>query len=255
MSPSRRLSATLAAVASVGVLGLMAGVPALGAGSAHTMAEVAAHGTAADCWSAIQGTVYDLTSWVAQHPGGSRAITSLCGTDGTAAFNAAHRGQGSPAQELASLAIGPLATGGASPSPTPSSTSSPTPSSSASAAAGTSEYSMREVRRHRRPGDCWTVVDGSVYDLSSWIASHRVGVHAVARLCGHDATRPLARGFAGTAPTTADLDSLRLGTLAQRTPGAHAPLGHAPDDQADDQADDDHGARPHGQGQFEHDDD
>mgnify|MGYP001563855704 CR=1 FL=1 len=74
-----------------------------------TMQQVVAHNTAASCYTAIGGNVYNLTPFITQHPGGSAAIKSLCGIEGTAAFNAQHGGQGNPAQELASLKIGVLA--------------------------------------------------------------------------------------------------------------------------------------------------
>ena len=76
--------------------------------SGYTMAEVAAHNNSASCWSAINGNVYDLTSWIGQHPGGQQAILSICGKDGSAAFNAQHGGQRRPANELAGFKIGAL---------------------------------------------------------------------------------------------------------------------------------------------------
>jgi cytochrome b involved in lipid metabolism len=74
-----------------------------------TMAEIATHNSAANCYSAISGSVYNLTSFVSRHPGGQGAIKSLCGTDGTSAYNGQHGGQGRPTSELASLKIGVLA--------------------------------------------------------------------------------------------------------------------------------------------------
>lgn len=74
-----------------------------------TMVQVASHNSAASCYSAISGSVYDLTPFINQHPGGSAAIKSLCGVDGTTAFNAQHGGASRPASELASLKIGVLA--------------------------------------------------------------------------------------------------------------------------------------------------
>ncbi len=71
-----------------------------------TMAQISLHNSASDCYTAISGSVYNLTSYIAQHPGGSGAIISLCGKDGTAAFNAQHAGQSNPAGQLASLKIG-----------------------------------------------------------------------------------------------------------------------------------------------------
>ena len=74
----------------------------------YTMAQVAAHNSSASCWSAINGSVYDLTSFISQHPGGQAAIKSLCGVDGSAAFNGQHGGQARPASELVGFKIGVL---------------------------------------------------------------------------------------------------------------------------------------------------
>jgi len=74
----------------------------------YTLADVATHNTATSCWSAINGGVYDLTSWINQHPGGAQAILGLCGRDGSAAFNDQHGGQRRPANELAGFQIGTL---------------------------------------------------------------------------------------------------------------------------------------------------
>lgn len=79
------------------------------AAGAYTLTQVAIHNSERSCWTAISGSVYDLTQFVGQHPGGQQAILSLCGTDGTDAFNAKHGGQPRPVQELAGLKIGTLA--------------------------------------------------------------------------------------------------------------------------------------------------
>lgn len=82
---------------------------AVGGNGAYTMAQVQAHKTSGDCWVAVDGKVYDLTNWEAKHPGGADRITALCGTDGTAAFQAQHAGQGEPNETLAEYQIGTLA--------------------------------------------------------------------------------------------------------------------------------------------------
>lgn len=74
-----------------------------------TMADVEAHHDASSCYTAINGAVYDVTDWISRHPGGSKAILGLCGTDGSSAFDAQHGGQARPEQELATLKIGTLA--------------------------------------------------------------------------------------------------------------------------------------------------
>ena len=79
------------------------------AGSTYTLADVTKHATQADCWTTINGAVYNVTSWIAKHPGGAQAIIGLCGIDGSDAFNGQHGGQRRPASELASFKIGTLA--------------------------------------------------------------------------------------------------------------------------------------------------
>lgn len=66
--------------------------------SSYTLAEVAKRNTPSECWVAIDGEVYDLTGWISEHPGGSGAIRSLCGTDGTDEFSSQHGGEGAPLQ-------------------------------------------------------------------------------------------------------------------------------------------------------------
>lgn len=78
-------------------------------GTAYTLAQVGEHADRSSCWAAIDGSVYDLTSWIANHPGGQDAIVGLCGTDATAKFTAKHAGDARPAQQLATMRIGSLA--------------------------------------------------------------------------------------------------------------------------------------------------
>ena len=75
----------------------------------YTLAEVAKRNTQAECWVVIDGGVYDLTEWIRQHPGGSGAIRSLCGTDGTDQFNSQHGGEARPSSTLDRYYLGPLA--------------------------------------------------------------------------------------------------------------------------------------------------
>ena len=79
------------------------------ASTGYTMERVKANGTSSSCWAVISGNVYDLTKWIGSHPGGSGAIASLCGTDGTSEFLAMHRGQNKPEARLAGYLLGPLA--------------------------------------------------------------------------------------------------------------------------------------------------
>ena len=74
----------------------------------YTKAEVAAKNTASNCWTIVGNKVYDLTQWVSRHPGGSGAIASLCGVDGTSGFKGKHGSSGRPNSILDSYYIGDL---------------------------------------------------------------------------------------------------------------------------------------------------
>ena len=56
-----------------------------------TAIELAAHCTRESCWVAIAGEVYDVTSFLASHPGGAGAVLGAAGTDASAQFTAFHR--------------------------------------------------------------------------------------------------------------------------------------------------------------------
>lgn len=73
-----------------------------------TVAQVAAHATVTSCYSIVGGSVYDLTRWIAQHPGGSGSIQRMCGIDASAAFSGQHGGEARPTSELAGFKIGTL---------------------------------------------------------------------------------------------------------------------------------------------------
>lgn len=72
------------------------------------MDEVEENDSADSCWTVIDGTVYDVTEWVGQHPGGSAAIEQLCGTDGTEEFQGQHSGDSGPEDQLSEFAVGEL---------------------------------------------------------------------------------------------------------------------------------------------------
>jgi cytochrome b involved in lipid metabolism len=69
---------------------------------------VAKHNSRSSCWSAINGGVYDLTSWIPNHPGGERAILSLCGIDGSDLYNGQHGGRSKIMTILSGFKIGTL---------------------------------------------------------------------------------------------------------------------------------------------------
>ncbi|XP_052200406.1 cytochrome B5-like protein isoform X3 [Diospyros lotus] len=55
------------------------------ASKAYTRAEVSLHNKRTDCWIIIKDKVYDVTSYVEEHPGGD-AILAHAGDDSTEGF-------------------------------------------------------------------------------------------------------------------------------------------------------------------------
>jgi len=54
-------------------------------------------------------------------------------------------------------------------------------------------YTAEDVAKHDNANDCWVIIDGKVYDLTSYVEEHPGGVSAIARRAGGDCTK----GFRG----------------------------------------------------------
>ena len=53
----------------------------------------------------------------------------------------------------------------------------------------TKEFSIVEINLHDSITDCWTVIDGNVYDLSNYGEDHPGGISAIKESCGKDSTK------------------------------------------------------------------
>lgn len=73
-----------------------------------TAEEVAQHDTADDCWTIVEGFVYDVTTFANRHPAGSSAIKEMCGVNASEDYLDEHDGQREPSQWLETLKIGQL---------------------------------------------------------------------------------------------------------------------------------------------------
>lgn len=72
-----------------------------------TNSEIKTHNSKSDCWSIVNGKVYNLTTYVQKHPGGASVIANICGKDGTKAFTNQHDSQKKPNNLLDSFLLGP----------------------------------------------------------------------------------------------------------------------------------------------------
>jgi len=72
-----------------------------------TMAELAKHNSATDCWQLINGQIYDLSSYTSSknHPGGD-TILQGCGQDATAMYKAIGKHNGKAQAMLPNYLLG-----------------------------------------------------------------------------------------------------------------------------------------------------
>lgn len=73
-----------------------------------SMDEVSRRNTADECWTVVEGAVYDMTTFIKRHPAGSGDIIDMCGKDASDDFLGEHEGQGEPEKWLDTLKIGVL---------------------------------------------------------------------------------------------------------------------------------------------------
>ncbi len=74
----------------------------------YTLEEIQSANTREKCWAIISKNVYDLTTWISEHPGGEKMILNICGKDGTSAFEKQHGGQAAVAEIVKDFKIGIL---------------------------------------------------------------------------------------------------------------------------------------------------
>lgn len=74
----------------------------------YTVDEVKAHKTKDSLWIIIEGLIYDVTKWQADHPGGDEVLLELGGEDATVSFDDVGHSKDARKQ-LRSFLIGKLA--------------------------------------------------------------------------------------------------------------------------------------------------
>jgi hypothetical protein len=105
----------------------------------------------------------------------------------------------------------PKATPTAAPTPTPTAPSTPT--ASPAPAPTKVGYTMAQVRANDSASSCWSLIGGSVYDLTRWINSHPGGASVIVGLCGRDGTASFNSRHGGQSSPKSTLASYLLGPL------------------------------------------
>ena len=133
----------------------------------YTLADVATHASATDCWMVLNSTeIYNLTAFIPLHPGGS-SMVPYCGKDGTQAFNAVGHSANAINMEATYL-IGTLTT-----APLPVSVSL-APTAATVTVGGTAHFSPTVA--NSTAGVAWTIAPSSLGTISSAGLFTAVGV-------------------------------------------------------------------------------
>lgn len=75
----------------------------------YALSDVSSHISESDCWTIIGSKVYNISSYVNQHPGGYEEILKSCGKVGTDLFNSQRKHMSSNTQRvLDALIIGDI---------------------------------------------------------------------------------------------------------------------------------------------------
>lgn len=207
--------------------------------------EIAKHSSTNNCWMIISNKVYNLTSYLAVHPGGGGAIVPYCGKDGTVAFATKDIGQphSSAAQNfLADYFIGnlgqtiseavslPRLSNQPAPSlPVSSQIITPSPTPRVTPLPSTVALTLAEVAKHSAAANCWMIISGKVYNFTSYISQHPGGSQ-MAPYCGQDGSAAFFSGpphahssFAANLLTNYLLGDLNTSVTVTPTPAGATP--------------------------------
>ncbi len=77
----------------------------------------------------------------------------------------------------------------------------------------TKMYTMDEVKAANTPEKCWTVIRGTIYDLTAWISKHPGGERGILSLCGTDGTAKFTGKHGGQAGPEKALSGFEIGKL------------------------------------------
>jgi cytochrome b involved in lipid metabolism len=89
--------------------------------------------------------------------------------------------------------------------------------SAATDVAAETTYALDEIARHNSAGNCWMVIDGQVYDLSSYAERHPAAPDVFLAWCGKEATtayRTKTRGRPHSSYADELLATFRIGAAS-----------------------------------------
>lgn len=76
-----------------------------------------------------------------------------------------------------------------------------------------SGYTVAEVAQHSSRSSCWSIINGNVYDLTSWIPKHPGGEGAILGICGKDGSSKFNGQHGGGASQAQILVGFKIGAV------------------------------------------
>ena len=178
----------------------------------------AQHDSADSCWSALYGTVYDLTNYASDHPrrgGGAANVFRLCGIDGTKLYDDFHGRNKDYLKSFSNIKdLGQLEDETSPPTPNPTDslithhpenvvsvttdpnaplqkTIPPTFSTEVSTNDSLPLITTEETAIHNDTDDCWIIYGDDVYNMTEYGPQHPAGEAIVFLDCGGNGTDAL----------------------------------------------------------------
>lgn len=98
---------------------------------------------------------------------------------------------------------------------TPAPSKAPT---KAPVASSTVQLTAAEVAKHDSANDCWSIVKGKVYDLTSFVSRHPGGQSEIKAICGRDGSSSFLSQHSGDTQANSQLSGFVLGELNDTIP-------------------------------------
>jgi cytochrome b involved in lipid metabolism len=83
------------------------------------------------------------------------------------------------------------------------------------APASTTLFTMAQIMTHNASTSCYTVIKGTVYDLTEWIKLHQNEARPVINLCGKDGTALFFTQHAGEPEPEQEFTTFKIGIVQQ----------------------------------------
>ncbi len=96
------------------------------------------------------------------------------------------------------------------PTTAPSSTPTTEPTTKPTTVAS---YTTADVALHNNQSSCWTIVEGKVYDLTSFITKHPGGAKRILGICGIDGTAAFTGQHSGDARPQETITGYEIGII------------------------------------------